>query len=497
MDAYAVNAPVSVTGSVKDLAAYLAIPARNDFEKARVIYRWIDQNITYDAKAFFSKQLGDQSAVAALRTRMAVCGGYSNLFEALGKAAGLEVVTIDGWAKGFGYDLKNLDGEPDHAWNAIKVDGAWYLIDSTWGAGHLTETNEFVRSFTPYFWLTPPAQFINDHLPSDSRWQLLATPVSKKEYADMPMLSPGYFDYGLQLPSGTVAVTKVTSQTALLIDTPQDVLLTARVERDGNRLDSMWATAKRNGAKYEVKAVFPGPGRYDLVIFAKRTIEAGSYSGVVTLSYDVSQGQPDFAGFPLIFDKYYEYGLLLPSGVGAVNRVTSQSTLLVGVPADVMLSAAVEQNGQRLDDMWTFVQRNGAQYEVTATFPSIGKFDLVIFAKKSSDLGNYTSVAILGYDVGQGQPTFAGFPKTYLGFAESGAFLYSPKQGGFAIGSSQTFKITVPKALDVQVVIGTAWKKLAKQADTIEGAVTITGTPVKICAAFDSSNNYSCLLEYR
>ncbi len=26
--------------------------------------------------------------------------------------------------------------EKDHEWNAVEIYGKWYLIESTWGAGH-------------------------------------------------------------------------------------------------------------------------------------------------------------------------------------------------------------------------------------------------------------------------------------------------------------------------------------------------------------------------
>ena len=385
LDNYAVNTPKSVEGTISGLATYLAKPARDDFEKSRLLYRWVAQNIAYDAAAFFSKNLGDQSAEATLRRRTAVCGGYSALFQALGRAAGLEVETVEGWAKGYGYDGKTLASATAHAWTGVRVGGAWHLIDSTWGAGSLNESRQFVRAFEPYYWLTPPEQLIISHFPEDSRWQLLATPVSEAGFVALPELKAGYFSFGLQLPQGTVATT----------------------------------------------------------------------------------------------------------------QTVSRATLLIGAPSDVFLSAAVEQNGQRLPATWTFVQRNGAQYEVEAVFPGAGRYTLVIFAKRGTDTATYEGVATLGYDVSQGQATFAGFPKTYLGFGDGNAYLYTPKESGLAIGSSQVFKLRVPKAQDVQIIAGNAWTELPKQGDIFEGPSTITAKPVKVCAAFDSSGNYACLLEWQ
>lgn len=497
IDAYALQTPKAAEATINGLATYLARPARDDFEKARAIFRWMAHNISYDAEGFFSKRYGDQSAGGVLASRSAVCAGYSTLFQVLGRAAGLEVVIVEGWAKGYGYDVQELDGDMNHAWNAVKVAGAWYLLDATWGAGHLTTERQFEREFHPYYWLTPPDQFVGNHFPQDSRWQLLSMSVTKATFGSLPLLRPGFYEYRLRLPEGTGAVTRVEGGQTLLVDAPPDVQLMAAVEQGGRRLEDMWTSVKRQGAQYEVKAVFPGPGRFDLVIFAKRVSEGDMYQGVVTLSYDVNQGQPTFAGFPKVFPEFETYGLRLPEGTGAIARVESSATLLVDTPPDVLLIVAMEQGGRRLEDMWSFAQRNGGQYEFEAAFPAPGKYDLVVFAKRRSDPGAYRGTVTLSYEVTRGQPPFAGFPKTFTHFVESDVYLYAPKYSGLPKGSAQAFKLRVPRALQVAVIMGDKWEQLTGQDGTFQGTMTIVQLPVKVCAQFVAGDSYSCLIEYQ
>ena len=42
-------------GAVESLARYLAAPFRTDLEKHRVIFRWVAENISYNAKALQTK----------------------------------------------------------------------------------------------------------------------------------------------------------------------------------------------------------------------------------------------------------------------------------------------------------------------------------------------------------------------------------------------------------------------------------------------------------
>jgi transglutaminase/protease-like cytokinesis protein 3 len=71
----------------------------------------------------------------------------------------------------------------NHSWNAVVVEGVFYLLDATWAAGNADLSNphgQFVFNFSDYFFCTPPDQFIYTHFPFDlvtnqprPCWQLL------------------------------------------------------------------------------------------------------------------------------------------------------------------------------------------------------------------------------------------------------------------------------------------------------------------------------------
>lgn len=199
IDNYALRTPKSEAESLARLASYLTKTARNDHEKVRVIFRWLTDNIAYDVNSYFNGKQSDCSPNGVLRNRKSVCEGYASLFEALCLLSNLEVKKIRGYAKGYGYRPGEKFRSTNHSWNAIKIDGKWHLLDVTWGAGHVTGGKKFIKSFEPFYFLTPPDQFIFSHLPVDSAWQLLENPITLQEYENQAYLRPSFFKLGFSV----------------------------------------------------------------------------------------------------------------------------------------------------------------------------------------------------------------------------------------------------------------------------------------------------------
>jgi len=288
IDQHALGTPDSLAKSIDSLAAYLVQPAKNDLEKARAIYRWITQNISYDFSAYLTKNYSSTKARDVLVSRSSVCQGYSSLFNALADSAGLEVVTISGWAKGYSYSAGDqIIGPTNHAWNAVKINGGWYLIDSTWGAGSIVE-QRFVREFDEGYFLTHPDQFIYNHLPEDSKWQLLSTSVSKSEFSALPYIHSGFFLYGIELGNNTQSVINAEGSLTMTFTVPGNTYLMAELSQGNTELLETFASARRSGSQYQINARFPNPGTYTLSIYARKDSQYGMYDGV--LEYKVLVG---------------------------------------------------------------------------------------------------------------------------------------------------------------------------------------------------------------
>ncbi len=301
VDAHALAAPPAAA-SVSSLAAYLVEPARDERDAVRAIFRWITANITYD----ISQQDDSDSPHLVLARRRTVCYGYAALFKALANAAGMKAEIVIGHSDKFKYDA--ADGRDDwlnHAWNAVEVGGRWQLVDCCWGAGHLDERGEFVRSLTPHYLLTAPEVFVYDHLPQDPRWQLLDPPISKEEYLQRVQLRPPFFECGLRLVSHSSATIETDGPLAVTMGAPEQTLLTACLYRDGQELEEGCAFTQRDAAGYVINARFPAEGSYVLRVFARRADAPGDeYTWALDYTVHAHSGETADAEFPKTYGAF-------------------------------------------------------------------------------------------------------------------------------------------------------------------------------------------------
>ncbi|MBK7407335.1 MAG: hypothetical protein IPL49_18425 [Saprospirales bacterium] len=199
--------------NVEDLALRLTTSLSTEEQKARVFFMWIAHHIRYDCGKFhnpvkpefkarteeqFKEEVikWNQSEIEkTLKYRKGVCGDYSRLFKALCDAAGVEAVIIPGNARNI-YKANGNSFNRPHAWNAVRIEGEWHLLDATWGAGHVDAgVTKFYRRVSPGHFFTPPNLFAQSHFPDDEKWQLLEQPLSMKECADQPLINYGQIEY--------------------------------------------------------------------------------------------------------------------------------------------------------------------------------------------------------------------------------------------------------------------------------------------------------------
>jgi hypothetical protein len=173
--------------NVKELISTLKARWISEPDRARATYAWVAHNIEYDTDAFFRGTATSTDAKGTFESGKSVCEGYSDLFTEIAKGLGLEVQSIKGWAKGYGYRQGTPFEGTNHAWNAVKVNGHWQLMDATWAAGAI-EGRKFKRDYTAAWYDMDPQLFILHHLPEKSVSTLLDTSPSMSDYLHAPYL---------------------------------------------------------------------------------------------------------------------------------------------------------------------------------------------------------------------------------------------------------------------------------------------------------------------
>jgi hypothetical protein len=120
-----------------DVLKQIVSDGMTEVEKAHAIYDWIMWRVEYDHAVLSVSKL--ESAVKYKAYYLegvfnssrpyAVCDGISKAYALMANMENLECIRVAGIA-GAENDVAKWAG---HAWNKIKINGEWYVVDATWG----------------------------------------------------------------------------------------------------------------------------------------------------------------------------------------------------------------------------------------------------------------------------------------------------------------------------------------------------------------------------
>ena len=270
IDDYARSVKLKPNERPGDLAIRLTKNASTDIEKARAIFVWLTENIRYDTESYFSGRNEPRTLEEILHSGKSVCQGYSDLFETMSRSAGLEAVTISGWAKGASYSPDTfMSGSTNHAWNAVRIEGKWYLVDCTWGAGYLSG-REYIKHFDEFYFFTPPEQLIHTHFPKNNDWQLLEPKMTKEKYLSIPKSWPNCFRCGVELLSDAYENMRVREEETFQFGVNEGSALLVTLYGPDRNPRKAHVFVQRSGNMYEVRTRFAEKGNYELHIYARK-----------------------------------------------------------------------------------------------------------------------------------------------------------------------------------------------------------------------------------
>lgn len=249
--------------SIEAVARHIAEQRRNPFERVKALHDWLVTRLSYDHASLEPGQRKAQDPQAVFARRTAVCEGYARLFAELGKHTGDQIAYVVG-------DVRESNGAMapvGHAWNAVEIDGQWYLVDVTWDDP--TSLDGGGDNYVTSYLFIPPSIAVLDHFPEDERWQLLEQPLSRGDFLRQPQARPGLAKAGLTLTSPDRSVIEVNDAVEFALLNPRRLNVLVTLAAHG-ATDDGTECGVSSDAEVRIRCAVPRQGRYEARVFTNK-----------------------------------------------------------------------------------------------------------------------------------------------------------------------------------------------------------------------------------
>lgn len=495
------EAPLRTKTTLDKLIKYFKKNSKNlsELEKAWLIYKWITLNIDYDFAGVKDKNY-DISEEATFSRGKTICSGYSKLYKTFGDNLNLIVEFISGYSKGFNYEISDKFEESEsHAWNAVKINGNWFLIETTWGAGYSKDHKNFIKKFTSYYFFTPPIQFVRGHFPNDSKWQLLPKDeiIDQKKFMEFINLKSNFYDLGFKSiePDYTFNYVDNNGNFKLFFDEYEidgnQLKVTANLYlKDNNILYETENTTLviRNKNYFEVNYLLNKKAKYKLEIYgAKNDSElSDELCSVILIS---NKDSSSILSYPK------SYGLYSKSDLQIINPMLG--TLFNGDKINF------EFKTNTFNNLYIGIKNNGNNnfIEMEKQGNTFKEEDILIYGQKVSistkKEGSNIYDNILEYIVEinpKNKKSAVTFPVTFEGPKNK---LIEPICEKLKRGKTVSFKIKSDMLDETAIFIGNTFHKLNKIKNIFNGDIKIEGNGNIVQIGYlKVDNSYGILYQY-
>ncbi|TXD54474.1 transglutaminase [Polaribacter sp. IC066] len=214
----------------EDLANKIEKDFSSDAHKARATFFWLAKNIRYNLKEYynpeprrfrieFSSEEEKNRKLKAIkytlvadmfRNKTGVCEEYAQAFKIICNLLNIESEVIKGYTRNNADEIGKTSKTVNHAWNAVKIDGSWVLLDATWAAGYNSGTG-WIREFNPYFFDIPKSKIFKSHYPEKPVWVLRFGRMTLDAFYKQPVYTSTFLGLQTDLVSPTSGTIRVNS----------------------------------------------------------------------------------------------------------------------------------------------------------------------------------------------------------------------------------------------------------------------------------------------
>ncbi|CAF1046690.1 unnamed protein product [Brachionus calyciflorus] len=442
--------------SLEQVANYLnKFP--NKLDQIWVIYVWISENISYDADGFKNGDYGRNDAEGVLESGKAVCSGYSTIFEELCKLIGIECITVNGYAKGFGYKIGQKFKETNHAWNSVRINEKWYYIESTWGSGTVDYNYQFKKNFNPYWFCTPPEIFVEKHFSYD--FQLDQNIKTLEQFEENVTNDLNFYVYGFQnvkkFPSPKIDV----SHNPVCIEfqcTKDCEILAHLIKENSNKNESILVqkdTSLKPNKHCLIVDLKDKNVNYELKIYAKKTNSNQNNFEYLTC-YILNRKKDDFnfKSIPFYNLSFLNDGIKLLSHGSRLICFDDNPLKLEMSGAEIydLIGHVKDDNDQKLDGL-VLIQKSldKSKFLIDVTVPNQGKYELTLFFNKGNEK-NYNFLT--SFNLVKNKPSKTSDIKSFLTLYNSNVYIEGPLDYNLVSNTQYEFRIRMKNAIQLALV---------------------------------------------
>ncbi len=204
--------------NVDDLANKIESDFSSDVDKVRAAFFWLAKNIRYNLKEYYNPRqryyrfsysteaekqqklqaVKDKLIADAFRNKTGVCEEYAQSFKKICDLLNIEAAVIKGNVRTDANEIGKIANTTNHAWNAVKVNGNWIILDATWAAGY-EYNGKWIRKFNNYFFNMPKQKMFKTHYPDNNLWVLRFGRMSIQEFYNQPIYSQTFLSLQAEL----------------------------------------------------------------------------------------------------------------------------------------------------------------------------------------------------------------------------------------------------------------------------------------------------------
>lgn len=207
----------------------------SDDNKIRAAFIWLANNISYDLEkmyrpekvikfSFYSEEerlqkiqkIKDDLVNEAFLTKMGVCEEYAQSFKKLADLMSIEAEVLKGNVRSSSFDIGNVPNTTNHAWNSVKLNGKWILLDATWAAGYIMN-GKWKKEYNEYFYDIDPKKIRRTHYADDRKWSVVLEQNTIGEFYNQPIYSQGFLKRNLELISPTSGVLVLSRNKSIVL----------------------------------------------------------------------------------------------------------------------------------------------------------------------------------------------------------------------------------------------------------------------------------------